>query len=189
MPAESQDTPVLDTIAAMTAVSVAECELAPNALMAVRLAALAAVDAGPASYLLNIGPAAEAGITIRGPPERPRGRGTDHWDGPGHVGRDQYRRGPRIGHRGDRGGIGVSLVSEGRGEFSLFARKADRSATSRRLRRAPGHSVSGAAVSGGRAKVVDYADEVKTTISTCWSRPRMATRSGRPPGYSASISG
>ena len=60
----SQDTPVLDTIAAMTAVSVAECELAPDALLLVRLAALAAVDASPASYLLHIGPAAEAGITI-----------------------------------------------------------------------------------------------------------------------------
>ena len=64
MPDESQDTPVLDTIAAMTAVSVAECELPPDALLLVRLAALAAVDAGPASYLLHIGPAAEAGITI-----------------------------------------------------------------------------------------------------------------------------
>ena len=58
------DTPVLDTIAAMTAVSVAECDLPPAALMLVRLAALAAVDANPASYLLNIGPAAEAGITL-----------------------------------------------------------------------------------------------------------------------------
>ena len=64
MPDESQDTPVLDTIAAMTAVSVAECDLAPDALLLVRLAALAAVDAHPASYLLHIGPAAEAGITI-----------------------------------------------------------------------------------------------------------------------------
>jgi hypothetical protein len=62
--AESDDTPVLDTIAAMTALSVAECDLPPAALMLVRLAALAAVDAGPASYLLNIGPAAEAGITL-----------------------------------------------------------------------------------------------------------------------------
>ena len=60
----SEDTPVLDTIAAMTAVSVAECDLPPAALMLVRLAALAAVDASPASYLLNIGPAAEAGITL-----------------------------------------------------------------------------------------------------------------------------
>ncbi len=58
------DTPVLDTIAAMTAISVAECDLPPAALMLVRLAALAAVDASPASYLLNIGPAAEAGITL-----------------------------------------------------------------------------------------------------------------------------
>lgn len=64
MPDESQDTPVLDTLAAMTAVSVAESDLPPAALMLVRLAALAAVDAGPASYLLNIGPAAEAGITL-----------------------------------------------------------------------------------------------------------------------------
>jgi alkylhydroperoxidase/carboxymuconolactone decarboxylase family protein YurZ len=64
MPEESQDTPVLDTIAAMTAVSVAECELEPGALLLVRLAALAAVNAGPTSYLLHIGPAAEAGITI-----------------------------------------------------------------------------------------------------------------------------
>jgi hypothetical protein len=64
MPDESEDTPVLDTIAAMTAVSVAECDLPPAALMLVRLAALAAVDASAASYLLNIGPAAEAGITL-----------------------------------------------------------------------------------------------------------------------------
>src|SRR5271165_6398741 len=64
MPDESDDTPVLDTIAAMTAVSMAECELPLDALLLVRLAALAAVDAGPASYLLHIGPAAEAGVTL-----------------------------------------------------------------------------------------------------------------------------
>ena len=45
------------------------------------------------------------------------------------------------------------------------------------------------AVPGGRGKVVDYAGEVKTTTSTGLSRPRIATRSGRPPGYSASIRG
>ena len=61
---DSQDTPVLDTIAAMTAVSVAESNLPLDALLLVRLAALAAVDARPASYLLHIGPAAEAGITL-----------------------------------------------------------------------------------------------------------------------------
>ena len=108
MPDESQDTPVLDTIAAMTAVSVAECELPLDALLLVRLAALAAVDAGPASYLLHIGPAAEAGITIEDAAERPRGCGPDHRDGPGRVSRDQHRRGPGIGHCGDRGGIGVN---------------------------------------------------------------------------------
>ncbi len=64
MPDNSEDTPVLDTLTAMTAVSVAECDLPSAALLLVRLAALAAVDAGPASYLLHIGPAAEAGITI-----------------------------------------------------------------------------------------------------------------------------
>lgn len=64
MPDDSQDTPVLDTIAAMTAVSVAESNLPLDALLLVRLAALAAVDARPASYLLHIGPAAEAGITL-----------------------------------------------------------------------------------------------------------------------------
>lgn len=48
----------------------------------------------------------------------------------------------------------------------------------------------GPAVQGGTAKVVDYpGGEVNTTMSTCWSRPRMGIRSGRPPGYSASISG
>ena len=64
MPDDSQDPPVLDTIAAMTAVSVAESNLPLDALLLVRLAALAAVDARPASYLLHIGPAAEAGITL-----------------------------------------------------------------------------------------------------------------------------
>ena len=64
MTAGSQDTPVLDTITAMTAVSIAESDLPPAALLLVRLAALAAVDARPVSYLLHIGPAAEAGITL-----------------------------------------------------------------------------------------------------------------------------
>lgn len=43
-------------------------------------------------------------------------------------------------------------------------------------------------VLGGRARDVDYAGEDKTTTSTGWSRPRIATRSWRPPGYSDSIS-
>ena len=59
-----QHTPLLDTLAAMTAASVVEADLTPEQLMLVRLAALIAVDAPEASYLLNIGPAADAGLTV-----------------------------------------------------------------------------------------------------------------------------
>ena len=58
------ESPVLDTIAAMTAESLSRTGLDPHELLVVRLAALAAVDARPASYLLHIGPAIEAGVTI-----------------------------------------------------------------------------------------------------------------------------
>jgi hypothetical protein len=57
-------TPVLDTLADMTAASVTRADLDPAVLMAVRLAALVAVDAPAASYLLNFGPAAGAGLTL-----------------------------------------------------------------------------------------------------------------------------
>jgi alkylhydroperoxidase/carboxymuconolactone decarboxylase family protein YurZ len=60
----ADETPVLDTIAAMTLVSVERCDLDLDALLLVRIAALAAVDAKPASYLLHVGPAVEAGVTI-----------------------------------------------------------------------------------------------------------------------------
>ncbi len=60
----ANDTPVLDTIAAMTFDSVERCGLDAEALLLVRIAALAAVDAKPASYLLHVGPAVDAGVTI-----------------------------------------------------------------------------------------------------------------------------
>ena len=60
----SPETPIIDTLAAMTAESVARCELDPNSLLAARIAALAAVGAPAASYLMHVGPATEAGITI-----------------------------------------------------------------------------------------------------------------------------
>jgi hypothetical protein len=63
MPDEAT-TPLLDTLAAMTAASVIESDLSDTALMIARLAALVAVDAPTASYLLNLGPAAEAGLTL-----------------------------------------------------------------------------------------------------------------------------
>jgi len=58
------DTPVLDTLAAMTAESVARCELDENSLLTARIAALVAVDAPAASYLMHLGPAADAGVTV-----------------------------------------------------------------------------------------------------------------------------
>ncbi|MGO8859189.1 MAG: carboxymuconolactone decarboxylase family protein [Acidimicrobiales bacterium] len=60
----ANETPVLDTIAAMTLESVERCGLDVDALLLVRIAALAAVDAKPASYLLHVGPAVDAGVTI-----------------------------------------------------------------------------------------------------------------------------
>jgi hypothetical protein len=64
MSAASSDTPVLDTLAAMTAESLTRCNLDANSLLAARIAALAAADAPAASYLMHIGPAADAGVTI-----------------------------------------------------------------------------------------------------------------------------
>jgi alkylhydroperoxidase/carboxymuconolactone decarboxylase family protein YurZ len=60
----ANETPVLDTIAAMTLDSVERCGLEADTLLLVRLAALAAVDAKPVSYLAHVGPAVEAGVTI-----------------------------------------------------------------------------------------------------------------------------
>ena len=64
MPDKTGERPVLETIAAMTAASLERCDLAPDALLLVRIAALAAVDARPVSYLAHIGPAAELGVTL-----------------------------------------------------------------------------------------------------------------------------
>jgi len=64
MPAETRKTPVLDTIAAMTATSIEKSDLAADDLIRVRLAALAAVGAPSISYLAHIGPSIEAGVTV-----------------------------------------------------------------------------------------------------------------------------
>jgi hypothetical protein len=60
----ADDTPLLDTLAAMTLVSFETCDLEPRELMLVRLAALAAAEAPPGSYLANVGIASDAGITV-----------------------------------------------------------------------------------------------------------------------------
>jgi len=58
------DTPVADTILDITEASLAHTELEGHTLVLVRLAALAAVDAPVASYLLHIGPAVRADVTL-----------------------------------------------------------------------------------------------------------------------------
>ena len=60
MAAPAESTPVLDLLASMTADSVAASSLDAETLMLVRIAALAAVDAPPFSYLMNLGAAADA---------------------------------------------------------------------------------------------------------------------------------
>ncbi len=57
------ETPVLDTLAEITATSAEHTALPPRELMLVRLTALIAVDAPPASYLANAGAAQDAGVT------------------------------------------------------------------------------------------------------------------------------
>ena len=60
----AEDTVVLDTLADMTATSIARGTLDGREHMIARLAALVAVDAPAASYLLNAGVAAEVGLTL-----------------------------------------------------------------------------------------------------------------------------
>ncbi len=57
------ETPVLDTLADLTAASLEHNSLTPRELMLVRMAALIAVDAPPASYLANAEPAEASGVT------------------------------------------------------------------------------------------------------------------------------
>jgi len=62
MAAPVTETPVLDLIKTMTEASIEASTLDEKELMLVRIAALVAVDAPPASYLLNLAAASELGI-------------------------------------------------------------------------------------------------------------------------------
>ena len=62
MSEQSQETPVLDLITTMTTASLEATTLDADSTMLVRIAALVAADAPPASYLMNLGTAAELGI-------------------------------------------------------------------------------------------------------------------------------
>ena len=61
---ETTDTPVLDLLADMTASSISASTLDAETLMLVRIAALVAVDAPPASYLFNLGAAGDLGVDV-----------------------------------------------------------------------------------------------------------------------------
>jgi alkylhydroperoxidase/carboxymuconolactone decarboxylase family protein YurZ len=58
------EAPVLETLTDINAVSIARSELDEATLIQVRLAALVAVDAPAASYLMHVGPALESGVTV-----------------------------------------------------------------------------------------------------------------------------
>lgn len=69
MGTETTETPLLDLIKDMTTDSLEATTLAARDVMLVRIAALVAVDAPPASYMLNLEAASELGIE----PEEVRG--------------------------------------------------------------------------------------------------------------------
>ena len=61
----TNETPVLDVLANMTAASIEASTLDAHSLMLVRIAALVAVDAPTSSYLLHVGPSVDAGLTAQ----------------------------------------------------------------------------------------------------------------------------
>ena len=62
MPELNEEGPLLDLLKRMTADSLAASSLDPQTTMLIRIAALAAVDAPPASYLINLEAAAVDGV-------------------------------------------------------------------------------------------------------------------------------
>jgi alkylhydroperoxidase/carboxymuconolactone decarboxylase family protein YurZ len=56
------ETPVLDLLTTMTTASLEATTLDAEKLMLVRIAALVAIDAPPASYLMNLGAASDVGV-------------------------------------------------------------------------------------------------------------------------------
>jgi alkylhydroperoxidase/carboxymuconolactone decarboxylase family protein YurZ len=58
------EAPVLEALTDINAVSIARTDLDPATLILVRVAALVAVDAPAASYLMHIGPAIESGLKL-----------------------------------------------------------------------------------------------------------------------------
>jgi hypothetical protein len=97
--AAAGETPVLDLLGTMTEASLTASSLDSRALMLVRLAALVAVDARPASYAMNLGVASELDTEV----DEVRGvlaaRRTDRRDGARRVGHRQHRPRACVGDR------------------------------------------------------------------------------------------
>jgi hypothetical protein len=64
MAEQASETPVLDLLAGMTALSLETSTLDAQGVMLARIAALVAVDAPPISYSLNLAAAGEADVDI-----------------------------------------------------------------------------------------------------------------------------
>jgi alkylhydroperoxidase/carboxymuconolactone decarboxylase family protein YurZ len=58
------DAPVLESLVAMNLDSLEHCGLDEKTYWLTRLAALVAMDAAPVSYVMNLGLAADAGVTL-----------------------------------------------------------------------------------------------------------------------------
>src|SRR5579875_3547948 len=58
------DTPVLEQLLAMNLDSLGRSGLDEKTYFLIRLAALVAMDAAPVSYMINLGMAADAGVTL-----------------------------------------------------------------------------------------------------------------------------
>ena len=58
------ENPVADTLATMTLISLENSGFSARELMLARIAALVAVDAPAASYVMNAGAAMDAGVTL-----------------------------------------------------------------------------------------------------------------------------
>ena len=138
MPEETTETPVLDLLAKMTADSIEATSLDAETLMLVRLAALIAVDAAPASYLMNLGVATELDVDEEcrtGRARRSRadsrhraGRVGGREDGPCARPRDRDRRERGRRRRSRRGltepGAGAGAAPHPRHHVSVFASSA-----------------------------------------------------------------
>ena len=58
------DAPVLEALLEINGIALNRAELDPVTMLLVRIAALAAVDAPATSYLMHVGPAVQAGVTV-----------------------------------------------------------------------------------------------------------------------------